>query len=142
VPAATPSSPAPIRAALAPGRTPRRSRAGATPVAAAVLDAPPVVSSETDAAPSVEEKTPAFDLAAARASARAMVRADRAGLAAQPLRQDAIKATTSERMQERFERARRVDCLKGKESVNLLANVLSLAKDMVANAVDDSGCKW
>jgi len=85
---------------------------------------------------------PAFDLAAARASARALVRAERQGPSALSLRQEGKDATTSARIQERFERARRTDCLKGKDSTNLLANVLSLAKDMAANAVDDSGCKW
>jgi hypothetical protein len=126
------------RAALAPGtarNTPVVAGPALTPATPAVLSSP------DEAAPAPERTGPAFDLSAARASARAMVRDDRAGLGTLPLHQETLRATTSERMQERLERARRGDCLKGKESVNLLANVISLAKDVVANAVDDSGCK-
>lgn len=71
-----------------------------------------------------------------------MARTDLQGAPARTLRQENKEAITSERIQERFERARRVNCLRGNESTNLLVNVLSLAKDVVATAVDDSGCKW
>jgi hypothetical protein len=57
-------------------------------------------------------------------------------------RDGTISTPKSERIQERFERARRVNCLKRNESANLLANIALLAKDMVTNAVDDSGRKW
>ena len=70
------------------------------------------------------------------------MRAEPNGVAALALRQDGNKATPSERIQERFERARRGNCLKANESMNLLANVVMLAKDIVTTAVDDSGCKW
>jgi hypothetical protein len=85
---------------------------------------------------------PAFDLAAARSSARAIAREQPKGLAALPLRQEANDANISARVQERLEHARRGNCLKANASMNLLANVAMLARDMVANAVDDSGCKW
>lgn len=85
---------------------------------------------------------PAFDMTAARASARAMVREEHKGAAALPLRQEEQDASTSERIQQQFERARRTNCLKPNESMNLLANVVLLAKDIVATAVNDSGCKW
>lgn len=71
-----------------------------------------------------------------------MARADDKGVAALPLRQENKDAKTSERIQEKFERARRGNCLKQNESTNLLANVALLARDMVMNAKDDSGCKW
>ena len=83
---------------------------------------------------------PAFDLAAARVAARALARAERGGTPA--LRQDDQAARTSHRIQQRLEGARRADCLKGNDSVNLLANVLVLAHEVVAGAVNDSGCKW
>ena len=71
-----------------------------------------------------------------------MVRGDPKGLAAIPLRPEGKDAMTSDRIQERFERARRAKCLKGTDSMNLLANVALLAKNVVQSAVDDSGCKW
>lgn len=142
--ASAPSRSALMGTALAPGtrvRPPRPVTARIAPVASRItaeVATPPALSSENDAAALPGGNKPAFDLSAARASARAMVRAD---VAALPLRQETMKATTSDRIQERFERARRADCLRGKESVNLLANVIALARDVVANAVDDSGCK-
>lgn len=71
-----------------------------------------------------------------------MAREDQKGMGALPLRQAAMRTTTTDQIQERLERAHRGKCLKGNESMNLLANVALLARDMVANAVDDSGCKW
>jgi hypothetical protein len=85
---------------------------------------------------------PVFDLVAARSTARAMASEGRKDMGARMTREEAMTTTKSERIQERFERARRVNCLKPNESANLLANVALLARDMVANAVDDSGCKW
>lgn len=71
-----------------------------------------------------------------------MARGERMGAAALPLRQEALGVRSTERMQERLERAHRDNCLKGNDSVNLLANVLSLAHDIVVNTGADSGCKW
>jgi len=85
---------------------------------------------------------PAFDMAAARASARAMARDDRQRPAALVLRQEATGALTTDQIQQRFEQARRGNCLKANDSMNLLANVVMLARDIVATSVDDSGCKW
>jgi hypothetical protein len=71
-----------------------------------------------------------------------MVRADSNGAAAPARRQEARHATTSDRVQTQLEHARRGNCLKANDSVDLFGNVISLARDMLANAVDDSGCKW
>jgi hypothetical protein len=85
---------------------------------------------------------PTFDMTAARASARALAREDRKATAALALSQETTRAMTTGQIQERLERARRGNCLKANESMNLLANVVMLARDIVATAVDDSGCKW
>ena len=85
---------------------------------------------------------PTFDMTAARASARALAREDRKGTAALALSQETTRAMTTSQIQERLERARRGNCLKPNESMNLLSNVVMLAKDIVTAAVDDSGCKW
>lgn len=103
---------------------------------------PPALPSQGDAPTIREESAQVFDLSAARASARAMTHEDRKNLEALPLRQGVNDARSSARIQERFERARRVNCLKANDSTNLLANVFFLAKDMVSNAADNSGCKW
>lgn len=148
-------APAPVSvppAKLAPpGRAANRTAGGATataPVAPLVtrqpngVDAPSALSSQGGAALIPDGAAPVFDLFAARASARAMARDDRKRLGEPPLRQGQSEPISSDRIQERFERARRVNCLKANDSTNLLANVFFLAKDMVSNAVDDSGCKW
>ena len=122
-----------------------RSRAA---VAAPVMVQPPAVTAtlaapvaQREAAQVVAPDAPAFDLAAARASARTLAREERVGMAAAPLRQG-MDASPSERIQERLEHARRGNCLKANDSVNLLANVAMLAKGVIDNAIDDSGCKW
>jgi hypothetical protein len=83
-----------------------------------------------------------FDMAAARSSARAIAREDRKGMAALALSPKATGALTTDQIQQRLEQARRGNCLKANDSMNLLANVVMLARDIVATAVDDSGCKW
>lgn len=103
---------------------------------------PPALASQSSDEKASERGSPAFDLAAARASARAITRADPIPVVTHTLREGEKNASTSDRIQERFEHARRVNCLKPNESMNLLANVALLAKGLVANAVDDSGCKW
>jgi hypothetical protein len=146
--AVVPSHSALTRAAPRPGSSPRQPRVEATPAPPTSLPPPatigtqPESASQSDSAPAGGGGLPAFDLAAARASARAMARTDLHGAPARTPRQENKDAITSDRIQERFERARRVNCLRGNESTNLLVNVLSLAKDVVATAVDDSGCKW
>jgi type IV secretory pathway VirB10-like protein len=124
---------------------PYSSAAPAVPVASqpsATVATPPALATQSIDEKTSETGTPAFDLAAARASARAIARADPTPVVTRTLREGEKNANTSDRIQERFEHARRVNCLKPNESMNLLANVALLAKDLVANAVDDSGCKW
>jgi hypothetical protein len=146
--AAAPSHFALARVAPRPGSSSRQPRVEAMPAPPPSLRPPatigtqPESATQSDSAPAAGGPLPAFDLDAARVSARAMARTDLQGAPARPLHRENKDAITSDRIQERFERARRVNCLRGNESTNLLVNVLSLAKDVVATAVDDSGCKW
>lgn len=103
------------------------------------MDAPGAVPAVSAA--SAMPAAPSFDIGAARAAARRIARDDGQDVAAR-LDRKLAGETTGERLQKSFERARRPDCLRASTSMNLLANVASLAKDIVANAVDDSGCKW
>ena len=112
---------------------PRQPEVSATPAA---------LTSQGDASIVLDESAPVFDISAARASARALTREDRKNLEALPLRKGVTDGKSSARIQEQFERARRGNCLKANDSTNLLANVFFLAKDMVSNASDSSGCKW
>jgi hypothetical protein len=111
----------------------------AMPALAATLPA-----SETQNAPVrlANAAAPTFDMAAARSSARELAREDRKSVAAPVLRLEATGPRTNEQIQQRLEQARRGNCLKANESMNLLANVVMLARDIVATAVDDSGCNW
>ena len=102
----------------------------------------PALAAQSEPAIVAGGNAPAFDMAAARSTARAVTREDRKGTGALALRGEEMAAKSTERFQQRLEGAHRSKCLKGNESTNLLANVAMLAKDMVANAVDDSGCKW
>lgn len=86
--------------------------------------------------------THTFDIAAARSDARAIASESFKGLSTSSKSAGTMAPSKSERIQEQFDRARRVNCLKPNESTNLLANVTFLARDLVANAIDDSGCKW
>ncbi len=150
VPTATvaPSSPALSRAVPDSGSTARQRRRITAPALVSAPETPAQAAapsvSETGNAPAAVAggDVRAFDLAAARSSARAMARDERKGMATLPLRQEALGVRSTERMQERLERAHRDNCLKGTDSVNLLANVLSLAHDIVVNTGADSGCKW
>lgn len=127
-----------------PASASRQASASATPAAStpAIIAMPPAPASPTGAAGGATADTPAFDLAAARATARLITREERKGLVALPGRQPADELRADTRTSERLERARRGDCLKGQEGTNLLANVAFLARDIVKSAVDDSGCKW
>lgn len=111
----------------------------AIPALAATL---PASESQNAAAHLASGAAPTFDMSAARSSARALAREDRKSAAAPVLRQEATGARTTGQIQQRLEQARRGNCLKANESMNLLANVVMLARDIVATAVDDSGCKW
>lgn len=129
-PAAAPSLTSALRATRAPAERHRPAPQKETQIATQI---------ETQIETQIPA-APAFDLAAARVAARALARAERGGTPA--LRQDDQAARSSHRIQQRLEGARRADCLKGNDSVNLLANVLVLAHEVVASAVNDSGCKW
>lgn len=116
---------------------------------AIVVPAPPSI---TYSAPAAEvptgasapaPTTPTVDLAAARAAARRIAREDASGLVALPERKPVVDPNADHHVEDPLERARRPDCQTARaNSTNLLANVVMLAADMVANAVDDSGCKW
>ena len=109
-----------------------RTRAGSIDPRAGATSA-----TSTPAAP------PAVDIAAARAAARLIAREDGKGLVALPRRKPVVDPNADHHVVDPLERARRVDCQTARaESTNLLGNVLMLAKDLVANAIDDSGCKW
>jgi hypothetical protein len=149
----TPSTVAPphltlARATPSRSRKTRQSSSTAAPTTPAVAQSAALVTSRpaqvslNEAAKLDSSDMPVFDLVAARSTARAMASEGREDMGARMTREEAMTTTKSERIQERFERARRVNCLKPNESANLLANVALLARDMVANAVDDSGCKW
>jgi len=124
-----------------PASTSRQATASAKP-APAIIAMPPAPAPPMGAAGGPTADAPAFDLAAARATARLITREERKGLVALPGRQPVDELRADTRTSERLERARRGDCLKGQESANLLANVAFLARDIVKSAVDDSGCKW
>lgn len=84
-----------------------------------------------------------FDIATARASARVFARDHYAIPAESSIRQNKIHASNSERIQERFEKARRSDCFKAySESMNLYLNIALLARDALKDIIDASGCKW
>jgi hypothetical protein len=130
------------------------SRTHAVPAAAAqretspastmpvISSAVPVVVPTESAATSMPAASPAFDIMAAREAARLIAREEDKGLTGRPKRKP-LTNLNAERRADAFERARRVDCQTARGgSTNLLANVVLLAKDIVANAVDDSGCKW
>jgi hypothetical protein len=131
-----------------PVRTVRRPRSSAMPSMPAVRQPPTMVA--TTAVPALQNEpakldggdVATFDMAAARSSARAIAREDRKGMAALALSPKATGALTTDQIQQRLEQARRGNCLKANDSMNLLANVVMLARDIVATAVDDSGCKW
>ena len=107
-----------------------------------IIAMPPALAAPAGVAGGATAAAPAFDLAAARATARLVTREERKGVVALPGRQPVDELRADTRTSERLERARRGDCLKGQDSTNLLANVALLARDLVKSAVDDSGCKW
>jgi hypothetical protein len=134
-------APATATKSTRPPSTSRQAPASAAPTPA-IIAMPPAPASPIDAPAGATADAPAFDLAAARATARLITREEKKGLVALPGRQPADELRADTRTSERLERARRGDCLKGQEGTNLLANVAFLARDIVKSAVDDSGCKW
>lgn len=151
VPAAPKPVPASAPEAAIPRttRTPAHAAAGPAaprrqPSADVVPAAPTVTIPEPEAAAaSTGADVPAVDLVAARAAARRIAREDAKGLVALPQRKPVVDPNGDHHVVDPLERARRVDCQTARgQSTNLLANVVMLAKDMVANAIDDSGCKW
>jgi hypothetical protein len=129
---APPQASAPAKRAAAQRKT---VSAAPTPV---ITSAAPTAPPAEPAPTSATAASPSFDIAAARQIARE----DDIGPGS-PVKRKPLVNRTAERHAEAFERARRVDCQTARAgSVNLLANVVLLAKDIVANAVDDSGCKW
>lgn len=144
----TTASVATVHPIRSPNRKERLPRSGAMPSMPAVpqslasVAAQPAPAAETEPAKLAGGEASTFDMAAARSSARAIAREDSKGVAATVLRQEATGARTTGQIQQRLEQARRGNCLKANESMNLLANVVMLARDIVATAVDDSGCKW
>lgn len=142
-PAAAPRVVAPVSTGLPTRPLPRqRASAAAVPDTPARFSMPPEPASPIGAAGGAAD-TPTFDLAAARATARLVTREERKGVVALAGRQPVDESRADTRTRDRLERARRADCFKAhSESMNLLANVAFLARDMVANAVDGSGCKW
>lgn len=128
----------PARAAPRPTPAPPQPPVSVVPAAPSnTVRAPPAETTESDATP------PTVDLAAARAAARMIAREDEKGLVALPKRKPVVDPNADHHVVDRFERARRVNCETARaNSANLLANVLLLAKDLVDNAIDDSGCKW
>jgi hypothetical protein len=141
---AQPPVPAPV--AVAPHREKTsaapalRTRVGSTPVPAPSLpDVAPLPAPAGEPAAA----TPTFDIAAARATARMAARDDGRGLVALPTHKPELGPDPGERIQERLEHARRVDCKTiNAESTNILVNAVVLAKNIASNVVDDSGCKW
>lgn len=136
-----------------PSATPARpSRTRPVPVNAPEADAPPKPSDEATpvitatepspaaAAPADSDKpdsdAPAFDMAAARASARLIARRAKDSTVALPERK-APSYDPDDTAQHGLERARRNDCRSAYSGLGLLA-VLPLLKD----AVTGSGCKW
>jgi hypothetical protein len=136
-----------VRTPLPPPSTPRQAHAVTAPAQPAprapAIIAMPATPNAPDEPAAVAADTPAFDLAAARATARLVTREERRGVVARPGRVPAEASYVDQRTGERFESARRADCKTARsESMNLYANVFLLAKDMITNATNDSGCKW
>jgi len=132
---------------------PRPSRARPAPVDAPAADAPTKPSDEATPAITATEPSPAatvpadtskgedgaapaFDMAAARASARLIARHARDGTVALAERK-APSYGPDDSAQRGLERARRNDCRSAYAAMGVLA-VLPLLKD----AVTGSGCKW
>lgn len=140
-PAIPRSSKMPTRAAPRPA--PARRQPPASVVSAAPTVSAPEPEPVSEAADHTGANVPTVDLAAARAAARRIAREDEKGLVALPKRKPVVDPNADHHVDDPLERARRVACQTARaNSTNLLANVVMLAKDMVANAIDDSGCKW
>ena len=127
-------------------RHPASNPARARPAPSIRVSSAPL-NQDTALAPQPESGTGAavstFNIEAARAAARLIVREDEKSFAHLPQRQPGGELKADDHVANALERARRVDCQTARAgSANLLANVILLAKDMVANAIDDSGCKW
>lgn len=149
----TPGAPLPlpalVRKTSRPNRTPARAAPRPTPTPhqppVSVVPAAPSLIGPAQPAEAADKgvNPPTVDLAAARAATRLIAREDDKGLVALPKRKPVVDPNADHHVVDRFERARRVNCETARaNSANLLGNVLLLAKDLVDNAIDDSGCKW
>lgn len=134
-PAATPPRrrPAPVETPAA--EPPPKPSSEATPVITAAEPAP-TATAPADSGKVDGDATPAFDMAAARASARLIARHARDGTVALP-EHKAPSYEPDNTAQRGMERARRGDCRSAYSAMGVLA-VLPLLKD----AVTGSGCKW
>jgi hypothetical protein len=139
----------PMQTPAEPRPTPPQHQAVASPVSPAPTTTAPEPSADgasvtgTASSTSTSPDAPAFDMAAARTSARLIARQNGNGIVALPSRKPAVDLKADHHVADALERARRVDCQTARAgSTNLLANVAMLAVDMAKNAVDDSGCKW
>lgn len=134
------TAPRPSRARAAPVETPAAqspsaASSEATPVITAA-EPDPAAAAPADSAKGGSDNAPAFDMAAARASARLIARHAKDGTVALPERK-APSYEPDDSAQRGLERARRNDCRSAYAAMGVLA-VLPLLKD----AVTGSGCKW
>lgn len=139
-PAQTPAEPRP---------KPAQHQAVASPVSPAPTTTAPEPSTDdasvtgTGSSTSTSPDAQAFDMTAARATARLIARQNGNGVVALPSRKPAADLKADHHVADALERARRIDCQTARAgSTNLLANVVTLAVDIAKNAIDDSGCKW